>query len=165
MLHIMGITVCKKWACSFIQVLIVFVLIVANSGLSLGETNEASSTSQAEAVATKRRISGDEESKDKLMESTDQKKSRDWTSPTPLDASLLPEAIDQKNSYSWSSLNASFLSTEAIGQEKPVKSGDDLAAVAQKTNNPVSDLWMFFFQYDFTTYDGSSTEQDRKSVV
>ena len=64
------------------------------------------SCSVAEAVETKGRISGDEaectlrneESKGRLMEST-----------------------DQKNSWNWGSLYASFLSTEAIDQEKPDK--------------------------------------------
>ncbi len=49
----------------------------------------------------------------------------------------------------------------SMGTPQETTSTDDLANVAQKTNNPVSDLWMLFMQYDASTYNGDISDGDR----
>lgn len=54
----------------------------------------------------------------------------------------------------------------AIAEGEPdgvpdVTDEEDLAAVAQQTNNPVGDLWMLVVQNDFTVYNGDITDGKR----
>ena len=133
MSHIIRIEGHKKFAWSFIQALLVFTAMALNTSESMGSTSETSSEAGTGATAA------DEFYMD-LFEST------------PLQWPLL-----NGNSGGFASSYASFLSSDPI----PDKSGDNLAAVAQKTNNPVSDLWMLFMQYDASTYSGDITDGDR----
>ena len=164
------------------NLIFVFVFILVNMGVSLSQTNEVSSIAQVKVIDSNGLTTGDktdcvlrdEKIKPKSAESTDHKTLWNWGSLTWRKMPLLwseeefkpkpVKLIDYKNPWNRSSLtlrNSFFLSTEAIDLEKPDKSGDDLAAIAQQTNNPVSDLWLYFFQYDLTTFEGSSTDHTR----
>jgi hypothetical protein len=49
----------------------------------------------------------------------------------------------------------------SVAASQETASGDNIEDVAQKTNNPVSDLWMLFMQYDASTYSGDISDGDR----
>jgi hypothetical protein len=132
MLHIVEIKGCKKLAWSFTQAFLVFMLMAVNVSVSMGSTKETLSEAGTEAAVPDDLYRG-------LFEIP-------WRRPLP-----------NGNWGGFNSPNTSFLSNNPI----PVKSGDSMADVAQKTNNPVSDLWMLFMQNDFSLYGGDISDGKR----
>ncbi len=59
-------------------------------------------------------------------------------------------------------LSAVLVAPGAIAEENPGETEKErMAKIAQKTNNPVSDLWMLFIQNDFSVWDGEITDGKR----
>jgi hypothetical protein len=59
-------------------------------------------------------------------------------------------------------LSIVLLAPGALAEEESAMSEKErMAKIAQKTNNPVSDLWMLFIQNDFSVYDGDITDGKR----
>ena len=55
-------------------------------------------------------------------------------------------------------------SAAALAQEEvaPTAAQDDLALLAHKANNPLSDVWLLITQNDYTYFDGDLTEGTRQ---
>lgn len=50
----------------------------------------------------------------------------------------------------------------ALAQDASAAAEDDLAVLAQKSNNPLSDIWLLLFQNDYSSYGGELIDGTRK---
>lgn len=50
---------------------------------------------------------------------------------------------------------------ESAGPNQEANNQEDMAAIAEKINNPLSNLWLLFTQSDFTWWDGTITDKKR----